>query len=352
MLQEFKIVLDCLDQPAFIRDSRGILLVNPAAQALGLTTGEHPVLEQLPWTLELCQCTLSLAGQSFAVSLRPAGELQLAVCQPLADLDQQVLASAASSLRQPLHKMVSATSGLWPYLEAQEDERIQAGTAAVSHGIYQLLRAVNNLADLYLPEDSSLYRRKRTECNYFLGRFMERVTPLVESTGRWITLECQTRCFYALLDVAAVERALLNFVANAIAHTPKGETITLRGWREEKYCCFAVTNPGQPVTAQQLSGIFGRYAREDLALLEGGTGFGMQIAGNVARSHHGTLLVRAEDTGGLTVVLSVEAAEVAFGEAPIRTPQMPVERSGGFDRYLIELADVLDDTCYDSRNID
>ena len=44
MLQEFKIVLDCLDQPAFIRDSRGILLVNPAAQALGLTTGEHPVL--------------------------------------------------------------------------------------------------------------------------------------------------------------------------------------------------------------------------------------------------------------------------------------------------------------------
>lgn len=351
MLQEFQIVLDCLDQPAFIRDSRGILLVNPAAQALGLTTGEHPALDQLPWTLELCQCTLSLAGQSFAVSLRPAGKLQLAVCRPLADLDQQVLASAASSLRQPLHKMVSATSDLWPYLEEQEDERIQAGTAAVSHGIYQLMRAVNNLADLCLPEDSSLYLRKRTECNAFLGRFMERVTPLVESTGRRITLECQTRCFYALLDEAAVERALLNFVANAIAHTPKGETITLRGWREEKHCCFAVTNPGQPVSAQQLSSIFGRYAREDLALL-GGAGFGMQIAGNVARSHHGTLLVRAEEAGGLTAVLSVEAAEVPFGEAPIRTPQMPVDRAGGFDRYLIELSDVLDDACYDSRNIE
>jgi len=245
MLQQWNTVLACLDQPAFIRDASGIRLVNAAAARFGLQVGSDGIPAELPPVEQgPCSCSCRIGEQYWQVQVRDAQALQLVMLQPLETKAIEVASAAARELRDPLQQISVATSKLWPYLEEQEDERIQQGTASITRGLHRLLRVVNNLTDLELQTDLPLLMKKRTLCNGFLADFAEQVQPLVESTGRRMVLECPDRRFYALMDARMVERALLNLLLNAIQHTPEGGCITLRGSAQSKQCCFVVENEG------------------------------------------------------------------------------------------------------------
>lgn len=350
MLQQLKTILGCLAQPAFVRDQTGICLVNQAAADLALPQDAETLLAQLP-PLDggSGQGMVSFRGTAWEAAIRPVEVGQLVLLQPQRELEPQILAAAASALREPLQRMLLESKKLWPRLESQEDEKIQAETAAINRSMYQMLRAVGNLSDFEPSQMPICHFRDRVLCNDFLEVFAQRVQPLVETTGRVFTLQCQQRRFYALIDVAAVERALLNLIANAIAYSPTGSTVTIRAFADGKRCCFAVENTGEVITEDALAGIFAGYTQD--ALHRQGAGFGLQIARNTAQAHEGSLMISPKPEGGLTVVLSVEAAELRFGESAVYSP-VKLERTGGFDRYLVELSGVLEDTWFDTRKID
>lgn len=352
MLQQWNTVLACLDQPAFIRDASGIRLVNAAAARLGLQVGSDGIPAELPPVEQgPCSCSCRIGEQYWQVQVRDAQTLQLVMLQPLEIRAMEAASAAARALRDPLQQISVVTSKLWPYLEEQEDERIQQGTASITRGLHRLLRVVNNLTDLELQTDLPLLMKKRTLCNGFLTDFAEQVQPLVESTGRRMVLECPDRRFYALMDARMVERALLNLLLNAIQHTPEGGCITLRGSAQSKQCCFVVENEGDVIGEAALAGLFERYKRPELALQSPGAGLGLTVARNVALAHGGNLLARPNPAGGLCVVLTVEMAELRFGEEPVYSP-VKIDRFGGFDNCLTELSDVLGDRWFDSRALD
>lgn len=352
MLQQLKIVLDCLPQPAFVRDDMQICLMNPAAASLELQHDAQQLFAQLPPVdSDGCHCLFTYRDSAWDAAIRPVAGLQLVILQLQREPEPQLLAAAARALREPLQRMLVASKKLWPRLEEQEDEKLQAETAAINHGMHQLLRAIGNLSDLDPGQRKMLQFQKRTSCPDFLAAFAQRVEPLVAATGRQFVLRCQERHFYALMDVQSVERALLNLIANAIAHSPADSCITLRAFAEAGRCCFAVENTGAHIGEAALAGMVQPWTREETVLPSSGAGFGLQIARNVAQAHAGSLLICPQPKGGLRVVLSVAEAELRFGERPVHSP-MQFDRTGGFDRYLVELSDVLEDKWFDTRKID
>lgn len=353
MLQQWKKVLDCLEQPAFICRDGEVMLANAAAQRIGLhekTDLPEQLLQILPLVDGVGQSILRYAGQRWDVAVRPVEQMQLVFLREYhTDCNAQVLAAASRALRQPLQQMLVAASQLFAYLEEQENETIQTGTAALNRGMYQMLRAIGNLTDFGMTEETGRYHKKRTDCNQFFADFVRQVESLVESTGRQLSFQCQSRRFYAQIDGPAVERALLNILSNAIAHTPAQGQITLYAGREGKLCYVSVKNQGQPVSESDLVGIFDHYAQENW--YGSGAGFGLRIAQNVASAHGGTVLVQPNPEGGLTVVLSLEVDEQPLADAPVRSPCLDIENLGGHNRYLTELSDVLDDAVFDTRNL-
>lgn len=80
---------------------------------------------------------------------------------------------------------------------------------------------------------------------------------------------------------------------NAIKYGTDGGTITLILQKSDRQARLTVSNPGDPIPAEQLPHLFERFYRADASRGEkSGFGLGLSIAAAIARQHHGTL--RAE----------------------------------------------------------
>jgi len=84
---------------------------------------------------------------------------------------------------------------------------------------------------------------------------------------------------------------------NAIKYGAEGGTITLSLEKTERQARLAVSNPGQPIPAEQLPKLFERFYRADASRGEqSGFGLGLSIAAVIAREHKGTLRAESDET--------------------------------------------------------
>ena len=84
---------------------------------------------------------------------------------------------------------------------------------------------------------------------------------------------------------------------NAIKYGADGGTITLSLQRTERQARLVVSNPGEPIPAEQLSHLFERFYRADASRGEkSGFGLGLPIAQTIAQEHKGTLKAESDTT--------------------------------------------------------
>jgi signal transduction histidine kinase len=94
----------------------------------------------------------------------------------------------------------------------------------------------------------------------------------------------------------ALVRVLSNLVANAIAHTPAGGTVTLSLGRDADEAWARVDDTGVGIDEADLARVFdvayrgsnGRVPRPDSSL-PSGSGLGLAIAAGLVQAHHGTV---------------------------------------------------------------
>lgn len=97
----------------------------------------------------------------------------------------------------------------------------------------------------------------------------------------------------------ALVRVLSNLVANAIAHTPAGGTVTLSLGRDADEAWARVDDTGVGIDESDLARVFdvayrgsnGRVPRPDSSL-PSGSGLGLAIAAGLVAAHHGTVSAR------------------------------------------------------------
>lgn len=114
---------------------------------------------------------------------------------------------------------------------------------------------------------------------------------------------------WVLGDRLLLRQALVNIVDNAIKHTPRGETITVRVWDDGKDAYVEVRDAGPGISPEQQARVFDRFYRveEGRSRDSGGAGLGLSIADRNVRLHGGHLRVRSEPNKGsvFTIVLPV-----------------------------------------------
>ena len=94
-------------------------------------------------------------------------------------------------------------------------------------------------------------------------------------------------------DRDRLRRLVSVLLDNAIKYGGTGGTITLSLEKTDRQACLTVSNPGEPIPAEQLPKLFERIYRADASRGEqSGFGLGLSIASVIAREHKGAL--RAE----------------------------------------------------------
>lgn len=118
-------------------------------------------------------------------------------------------------------------------------------------------------------------------------------------------------------------QVLLNLVANALDHTPRGGQVTLALACVDDWARLTVSDTGPGIPKEDLPHIFERFYRVDRARVRkvsGGAGLGLSIAYWITRSHSGRIEVASESGRGTTFSVWLPRVEGECADLPERQP--------------------------------
>jgi len=99
-------------------------------------------------------------------------------------------------------------------------------------------------------------------------------------------------------DKSMIRRALSNLLSNAIRHTPRGKSVSLRLTSTPKNgVSIEIENPGPTINPEQLGKLFDRFYRIDPSRQRSseGTGLGLSIVKSIVELHDGKIRVQSEN---------------------------------------------------------
>ncbi|MER0239941.1 ATP-binding protein [Fulvimarina sp. MAC8] len=112
-------------------------------------------------------------------------------------------------------------------------------------------------------------------------------------------------------DGARLTQILYNLLSNATNFAPQGSEIELTAWKTENDAevCFAVTDRGPGIAADQVERIFERFETNAEGGRSSGPGLGLSIVKSLVELHGGDIRVEAPEGGGTCVVCTLPAKQ-------------------------------------------
>ena len=217
------------------------------------------------------------------------------------DRQRAFAADASHELRTPL----TAIRGQLEVLalahdpSAQEVARVEA---MVRRELERMEHLVDDLLLLARSDEEPERRREAVDLAALAGDAVRR-SPSVERRFELRTHDGAT----VAGDAQALQRALANLVANAVAHTAAGGLVRVTVERHGARVVLAVEDDGDGVPVAHRERIFERFHRVDpgRARIEGGAGLGLAIVRAIAESHGGGVFAEESPEGGARIGLDL-----------------------------------------------
>lgn len=333
--------LEQLPQAALeIRDGT-VLAMNAAAQKqLPHLIQGSPVPAFLAQSLSQGQSAGSFAqGEDTFLFTRvcsPTGELILFRPAQGCAVTGQQLEGFSRQMREQMGSLLNQIQILSNQLQGQNAPEPQL--AQVSHSFHQMLRLVNNLEFLNIPEQEAqaLFHPVTMDLAGLCMQLVRQTAPLLRKAG--VGLSYVSSCTGLLVpgDPSLIQRLLLGLISNAAKAAPGGTVeLDLQAWRDR--AVLTVSDSGSQVPADLAVLLQGGQAQE-IPSPQDGAGMGLAVARRIVALHNATLLTRQGRQGGLAFTISLPTGPLPAG-LPLNTPSM--ESDAGISPFLLELADLL-----------
>jgi signal transduction histidine kinase len=236
---------------------------------------------------------VKLQGKSEVGVLAQAFNSMAADLERAEQLRRNLVADVAHELRTPL-------SNIRGYLEAIRD-RVMKPNAATIRSLNEeanlLTRLVDELQELSLAEAGELKLVYQAEdITKLIKQAVIPWQPKVAAKEISLSLDLPDNLPLVSIDWPRVNEVLHNLLENAVAHTPKGGTISVAARTQGDWVEVSVSDTGEGIPAKDLPNIFERFYRVDKsrARATGGSGLGLTIAKRLVEAHGGTITVQSK----------------------------------------------------------
>jgi len=232
-------------------------------------------------------CTVPLQGSDEIRQLAEDFNLMSESLRKTQTMRRNLTADIAHELRTPLTILRANLDEL----QSRAKDPDQVAIANLQDEVLRMSKLVKDMETLALAETGHLVINKR---RVKLESIMERLAPVIpEMEGRGIKLEVDLEA--GLPKVAAdpdrLLQVVLNLLSNALAHSPEGGRIMIKGTKKENLILMSFTDQGGGIATEQLPFIFERFYRADSSRSrrEGGMGLGLAIARSLVEANGGQI---------------------------------------------------------------
>jgi two-component system sensor histidine kinase KdpD len=178
--------------------------------------------------------------------------------------------------------------------------------AAIEEETDRLTTLVGNLLDMSRVQTGSLVLVPR---RVGLDEIVPRALATLPLSGRDVDMDVPETLPRVDVDAELLERAVANVVANARQWSPPGSRVSVRGGTRNGHVELRVVDHGPGVPAEQRQRMFLPFQRLGDRSGGDGVGLGLAVARGFVEAMDGSLEVEDTGGGGLTMVLSFEAAQ-------------------------------------------
>lgn len=208
------------------------------------------------------------------------------------DLRRQWVHDIAHDLRTPVAALRAQFEGMRDGVLGVSPERLDKVLREIDR-VQELVADLEELMRLESPE--MRLSPAGVEAAALVEEARERFQRALEAKGIRFRSEVQSVSLRA--DPALIQRALSNFLANAVRHCPEGGSVTVSVQPAEGAVALRVANTGEPIPAADLDRVFDRLFRGDYARGSPGSGLGLTIAQRIARLHGGEVRIANRPDG-------------------------------------------------------
>lgn len=223
-----------------------------------------------------------------------------------AELREQFIAVLGHDLRNPLSSVITGSSFLLDITEQPAHRTILERVYSSGQRMARLIEDVLDFARGRMGGGISLAREEVQN----VAEIAAEVVAEVASAHSERTLRVTYRDpGSAVFDRTRVAQLMSNLVANAVQHGPADEPVDVLVEGDADRVRFAVTNRGAPIPQELMGRLFQPYVRAEGARPGPGLGLGLYIAGEIARSHGGSIRVTSTAEAGTTFTVELPRAQ-------------------------------------------
>jgi signal transduction histidine kinase len=173
----------------------------------------------------------------------------------------------------------------------------------------RLLGMINDLLDLTRIEQGRVaLDQEPVDPSALIRDSIERYRVAAEDAGITLESKLEPSLSPVLVDRERIEHVFDNLMSNALRHTDRGGTITLRAVPLEGAVEFSIEDNGEGIEPQYFSRIFDKFFRAPGAKHQGGAGLGLAIVREIVVAHGGQIEASSAPGKGTSFTFSLAAA--------------------------------------------
>lgn len=296
---QFQQMFQRLDAPVLLQTD-GQWLMNPAAQALELSSGDLELLNE-----QGEEAALWLARQFYHVSTGAVDGGHLFILQP-----DTFFATGADRVAGQLRAYLSGAFGsafsLSRNPSLRSDPRTRRELAGINQALYQIFRMVIEFEQCAAPDDP---HRRTTSVDLveWFRRLSAELSELCRHTGVTFTAQTDQTYLPTTANAKQLELVVLSLVSNSLKNAPaKGGRVTLSLKRQKDQAVISVADNVGGFSPEVLTRPL--WSQPLRPVPNQGVGLGLPMVQRIIADHGGALVAFPSDKG-TRLVLSLPLRE-------------------------------------------
>lgn len=214
------------------------------------------------------------------------------------------ISNVSHELRTPVTVLRSYIDTLYNYGNEFDYETQKEFIGTINQEIIRLNRMVNDILDFSRLEANADMEKEQNNLSTLVDECVGQVGVLLKDHNLKINIEKRAELPEFMFNYDAIERALTNYLSNAIKYSPENGTITvgIDLDKEKNQAIVTVTDEGCGISEENQKKVFNRFYRvENNTHTIKGTGLGLNLVKTTIEKHHnGKVFVHSKEGQGST----------------------------------------------------